>query len=399
MDFILYYVLRRFFISLNVADGRILLRKGIIFRRCFDIPISALTMVSSKQTLLLRLLRGRKLTLHTLSGKVSFYLKKGERLPLPQRHYKGSVQAGFGCTALAALCSTKMLAGTILFSTTIARTGRIFGSGYYDGIIAAIKQTAGGLSDILSRLKITVPRFTAILAVFAAAAWIFAFFLNLLRFSRFRMKLCKGSVLVTHGVITLYQQWTVSDNLGAAEIRETASALIFGAAPVYCFGTMLAPPLKKEKRNIVLKALLGTEISAGKRVKPTAKSAMGHIGAPMWWSIANAAALTAYRITGSDPALLTLLWGGLGLSLWYCLLYLMYMRRCIFMRGKSGMLLSARRGTTLCTLVIPRIPQRFCVAANPFQRLSGLCDISVFCRGRTHLRLKSVSYVKVSELL
>lgn len=399
MDFILYYVLRRFFISLNVADGRILLRKGIIFRRCFDIPIRALTMVSSKQTLLLRLLRGRKLTLHTLSGKVTFYLKRGERLRLPQRRCKGSVSTSFGCTVLAALCSTKMLAGTIVFSTAIARTGRIFGSGYYDGIISAIEQTAGGLSDILSRLKITVPRFTATIAVFAAAAWIFAFILNLLRFSRFKIKLFRGGAAASHGVITLYRQWTISDNLGAAEIRETASALLFGAAPVYCFGAMLAPPLKKEKRNIVLKALVGAEIPNGKCVKPTAKSAMGHIGAPLWWSIANAAALTAYRITGSDPALLTLLWGGLSLSLWYCLLYLMYMRRCIFLRGKNGILLSARRGTALYTLIIPHIPQRFCVAANPFQRFSGLCNISVFCCGRAHLRLKSVSYVKVSELL
>lgn len=399
MDFILYYVFRRFFISLNVADGRISLRKGLVFRRCCDIPISAITMVSSKQTLLLRLLRGRKLTLYTLSGKVSFYLKGGERLQLPQRHFVGGARTSLGCTVLAALFSTKMLTGTIVFSTAIARVGSIFGSGYYDGIIAAIEQTAGSLSDVLSRLKITVPRFTATLAVFAAAAWIFAFILNLLRFSRFRIKLCRGGVLAAHGLITLYQQWTASDNLDAAEIRENAGTLLFRTAPVYCFGAMLVPPLGKKKRNVILKALLGAEISAGKNVKPTAKSIMGHIGTPLWWFIANAAVLTAYRITGSDPALLTLLWGGLGLSLWYCLLYLIYMRRCIFLRGKNGMLLSARKGTAFCTLVIPRKPQRFCVAENPFQRLSGLCDISVSCRGGVRLRLKSVSYIKVSELL
>lgn len=396
----MYFVFRRFFVSLKATSDSIQLRKGLIIRCYYDIPISAVISVSVKRSLLLRFLRGRKITLRTLSGKVSLYLRDHERFELfPARSFKATLRPKRGPIVLAALCSTRMLGGTVVFGTAITRIGSVFGSGYYDGIIAAIEQTAGGLNEFLDSLRITVPRVTTFLAVFAAAAWVFAFIRNLLRFSRFRLSLGRGYAVITHGFVTLYEQQVVSDYLGAAVIRENAAALILGAAPVYCHGVMLSPPLKKKKQMAVLRSFLGAKSLCTRSVKPPRKALFGHIGVPFWWAAANAALLVLYRITGLGPMLRTLLWCGLGLSLWYCVLYWIYMRRSVFSHGRDGILLSARKGTSLYTLCAPTEAERFRIDRNPFQLKSGLCDVKLFCRGRISLRLRNIGYVKLSGLL
>lgn len=400
MEFILYFVFRRFFVSLQTDRGVIRLRKGLVFRRFYDIPISAITCVSVKRSPALRLLRGRRITLRTLSGKESFYLRDHEFFELfPAHKYKGLLRPRCGSVALAALCSTRMLGGTVVFATTISRIGSVFGSGYYDGIISAIEQTAGGLSELLHSLRITVPHVTTVLAVFAAAAWAFAFLRNLLRFSRFRLRLGRGSAVITHGIITLYEQQVVSDNLGGAVTRENASALLFGAAPLYCHGVMLVSPLKRSKLAAVMRAFLGISRLSADTIKPPRKALFGHIGVPFWWAAGNAAALLLYRTTGSDPTLRTLLWGGLGLSLWYCLLYWMYMRRSGLSRGNDGLVLAARKGTAMYTVFIPQKAERIRIDRNPFQLKSGLCDVKLFCRGRISLRLRNIYHAKLSGLL
>ncbi len=385
---------------MSTSCDRIQLRKGLILRHYYDIPLSAVTCISVKKAPLLRMLRGRKITLRTLSGKVSFYLRDHERFePFLPANVKAVLRPKAGAQMMAALCSTRMLGGTVVFATSISRIGSVFGSGYYDGIITAIEQTAGGLSDILESLRITVPRVTAVLAVFAAAAWVFAFIRNLLRFSRFRLRLGRGCAVIAHGFITLYEQYVVSDNLGAVVARENATALLFGAAPLYCHGVMLAPPLKKEKRKAVLRVFVGVGQLSANAAKPPFKVLLGHIGVPLWWAVGNAAALLVYRITGSDPTLRTLLWGGLGLSLWYCLLYWVYMRRSGLLCGRDGMSLSARKGTSMYTMFVLNRAERFSIVRNPFQLKSGLCDVKLFCRGRVSLRLKNIYYAKLSGLL
>lgn len=400
MEFILYFVLRRFFVSLKTVRDGIQLRKGLIFRRYYDIPTSAVLCVSVKKTLLLRLFRARRITLRTLSGKVSLYLRDYERFDIfPSRSCKALLRPKAGSVLLAALCSTRMLGGTVVFATAISRIGSVFGSGYYDGMIAAIEQTAVGLNDILESLRIAVPRVTTVLAVFAAAAWLFAFFRNLLGLSRFRLRLGRGFAVASHGFFTLYEQQIASDACGAAVIRENAAAILFGAAPIYCRGAMLAPALTKEKRSAILRVFLGGDTLSEKALKPPTKALLGHIGVPLWWAVGNGVALLVYRITGSDPTFRTLLWGGLGLSLWYCLLYWIYMRRSRIMCGRNVAVLSARKGTSMYTICICGKADHFRIDRNPFQLRSGLCDVKLFSRERISLRLKNIYYAKLSGLL
>jgi len=400
MEFIFYFILRRFFVSLQTDSERLILRKGLIFRRIYYVPISSVTVISQKRTPLLRLLRARKVTVRTLSGKISFYLRSYERFEiLPKPKARAKLRARFGSSALCAFTHTRALGAAVVFATAISRVGSVLGSGYYDGIIAAIEQTAVGLSDFLDSLRITVPRITTVIAVFTGAAWLFAFINNLLKLSRFRLTLAEGFAKTSHGTFTLYEEVLVTNDLGAVLTRRTASALAFKAAPMYCFGTLLFPALKEKKRRSLLRIFLGTKPPSALEAAPPKRALLGHISCPLWWSAANALLLFLCCITGSDPILRTVLWGGLSLSLWYCILYFLYMRRSGVSKTHSMLIISARKGTALHTLTLTKAAEYRRFDRNIFQMHTGLCDVCIFCRGKLKLKLKNMYYAKLSELL
>ena len=206
MEFIFYYILRRYFASICYQDGTLLLRKGLFFRRYYRIPWTAIRRIDIRRTLPLRLLRGKRVTICTFSGNTSFYLHNNEALGfLPKNRTYPVVKPHFSSVLAGAFSQTKALGGTVLFSITITRLESLFGSVYYDALSRLIRDTANGLDELLRSLRIAVPRLTAALAVFVAAAWLFAFVRNILQLSRYTVTFGRKAVTVQHGVITLYE--------------------------------------------------------------------------------------------------------------------------------------------------------------------------------------------------
>ncbi len=402
MEFIFYFVFRRFFVSLNFDEKCIHLRKGLILRRVYNIPCRSVTCAEIKRTPLLRLLRGKKVTLYTLSGKVSFYLRKDESLPIFKTpHVYNTLCPGFGALLLGTFSRTRALGGTVVFSVAISRIGTVLGSNYYDGIINAINRTAGDLRDVLESLRIAVPRVTAVLAVFIGASWLFAFIRNLLRFCRFRLRLGRGYACASHGFITLYEEMFVPNALGTVIVRDTASTLLFKAAPIYCHGRMLAPPLLKKKRSSVLRAFLGeSEMPDVFQAAPPKRALFGHIALPLGWGAFAAALLLLCYITDSAPILRTFLWGGVMLCLWRCIIFGIYMKHTGFGRKRTVTVAAARKESILVTAYIPSEQAVYHrIDRNPFQHYSGMCDLRLFCRGKIKLRLRNMYYAKISGLL
>lgn len=380
--------------------GGIRLEKGPLFRRVYDVPVSAVLAAEVRRTLLLRLLRGKKITLFTLSGKVSFYLKRDEPLIfLPQ---KGSARfrPKFASVLFGAFTDTRAFSGMIVFSAALARVGSIFGSDYYDGIVDMINRTAAGLSDLLDTLQIAVPRITAVLAVFAAAAWVFAFLRNVMKYARFAVSADREAAVIRHGLITLYERVVVRNNLGAVTIRDTASTLLLRAAPVYFRNMMILPPLYGDIRRRAVHTLLGLKAPAEFAVKPPKRALFGHIAMPLGWGGFNLALLILTYIAGGALMLRSLLWGGLALCAWYCILYGAYMYRSGIYRNNGILFAAARKGARLATLLLPLERESLRrMERNPFQRISGMCDISFYVQGGIRLRVRNMYCRSVSGLL
>ncbi len=400
MEFVLYFIFRRFFVKFKMDSDGILLSKGLLFRRVYDIPISAVTAFEIKRTLLLRFFRGKKVTLFTLSGKVSFYLHKNEPIPFFQTNQGGRIFCPkFSSVLLGAFAETRALSGVILFSVTLARIGSVFGSGYYDGIVNMIDRTAGNISALLDAFHIAVPRITAVIAVFVSTAWLFAFFRNIARLSRF--KVCRNdNVVITHGIVTLYERVVVPNSLNAVIIRDTAVMMLFDAAPVYCYGMMLLPPLKRKKQKSALRVLLSVSPPERFSVRPPKKALFGHIAVPFGWGVADLTALVLVYIYGEAPILRSLLWGGLVLCIWYCTVFAIYMYRSGIYIGGGVLFCRSRRGTRLYTVLLSEKNEVYRrIDRNVFQRFSGMCDVSFYIIGRVRIRIRNIFYRVVSGLL
>ena len=172
MNFLLYFLLRRLFVRMELTPDSISVSRGLIFRRRCEIPLSAVTRIEIRRTVLLRLLRGKRVEISTLSGGVWFYLSSRERLPfLPE--YSGACVKAAPLQAIAgAFIDTRALSGVITFGLLLNRTGNVFGSESFSRIMSLLVGAADEITRLLSALHIGVPRVTAFIGVFIGAAWL-----------------------------------------------------------------------------------------------------------------------------------------------------------------------------------------------------------------------------------
>ena len=393
MDFLFYYVLRRFFVSVKTDVRGLTLRKGLIFRRLCFIPVEVITTVRIKRTPLLRLLHASKVTVSALGGKVSFYIKQNEKLGfLPQQDNAYRIRHKFSSIMFGAFCETKALGGTIIFSATLVRIGNVLGSGYYNRIISTINKTAEDLDRVLSAMRIAVPKLASVLAVFIAASWLFAFVRKLVQLYQFSISIGNRFSTASHGLFTLYEDIVVHNDLVTTFIPQNAAAILFGAAPIHCGYILFALPMKKKKQSSVLRLLLGCDIPYHPDQSPPKEALFGHIAVPFGWGITNAAALLLCYITGADPILRTILWSAVWICIWYCVLFAIFMKRTgLTVQNNDLCIISARHGLALHTAFVPKgnmIYRR--KDTNPIQAKKGMCDIRIFCRGKYRQRLRNM---------
>lgn len=397
MKIILYYLLRRFFVKLRFERGYIVLEKGLALRRRAVVPLKTITRTEIRRGPLLRLLYAKKITVETLSGKISFYMKKNEELPFLPKNRGPVIRPKRSSVFFGAFVDTRALSGVVLFSFTLYRIGKIFGSGYIERIIAAISDTAAGLSGTMERLHIAVPRAAAIAAVFLLTAWGFAFVTKLLGMADFRVSSHGGFITVRRGLITLYEQVVVLNNLDAVISCQTVSAIAARKAPLYARSTMIFPPVGGNDVRRVLGSLCGMDIRASAETKPPLRALFGHCAVPLGWAGGFSAVLVLtklalhFNLIPSAELLKTLLWYGLAASLWAVLACGLYWRFSGISEGSELLMIAARKGYRLYDGYIPkRMTVLKTLSQNPFQRRGGLCDLTITLYGKRRFRLRGI---------
>ena len=88
----MYFLLRRIFLRVDLARDTVRVSKGLLLRRQFCIPFSAVTKVEVRRTPVLRLLRGKRVEISTLSGGVSFYKSANLKPSVVFRPYEPPAQ-------------------------------------------------------------------------------------------------------------------------------------------------------------------------------------------------------------------------------------------------------------------------------------------------------------------
>lgn len=401
MDFLLYFVLRRIFLRTELSPGNIVVTKGLLLRRRCEIPFAAVTKIEIRRTLVLRLLRGKRVEISTLSGGVFFYMRNNERLPFLPDYDGIHIKAGALQSIAGAFVDTRALSGVITFGLFLNRIGGVFGSESFDRIMSAMLGAAEGLSQTLGVLHIGVPRITALAAVFVGAAWLFVFFRKALGMLRFRLSCESGFITIQRGVFTLYECRLVRNNLTACLRCDTLTTLLLRSAPLYCHDVMLFPPVSRRTADRILSKMCRLPLPQEGRIKPPFSAIFGHCAVPLGWLAGFAAALALTFIAepiGAD-LVQSLLWSGVVISLWFTVTYAIYMRMSGASRERGMTGLAFRRGARIYTAVIPdvKIPMKK-IGRNIFQKFSGMCDITLAVAGRRRYKLRNVPHWDIERL-
>lgn len=385
MNFLFYYILRRYFIRLELSDTQIRLEKGILLKRAAMIPVSVITEIAIKRTLFLRIFHAKEVTIHTLGGKIRFYLQKDESIPFIPEFRGVKIKPKFTEILFGAFIDTRALGGIFVFVAILRKIGTLFGGDYSNKIVSAISTAADNVRHTLELLHIAVPKIAAFMAIFALASWITAYLRKAARLSKFEISRCGNILHIGSGLITLYEHTLVLNSDGIyAQSRDTITTIITNRVPMYLRNTMILPCVKRQNLERAVRALCRITLPKSK-ISPPKRAFMGFCGAPLGWSGAFTAALIL--VYGSEKLrsamiLKTALYSGIIVSLYAAAICLLYMKRSGISTGRS-VRVSARTGLRLYNSVFPRgnIRMETC-SQSLFQYRSGLCNIRVFTVGR-----------------
>lgn len=398
MNFLLYYILRRYFVRLKPSNDQIYLEKGILLKRSAIIPVPAITEIIMKRTPFLRIFRAKEVTIHTLNGKIKFFLHKNEKLPFVPEIRCVKIKPRFTEILFGAFIDTRALGGIFVFVAILRKIGALFGGDYSNKIVDAISTAAENVRRALELLHIAVPKIAATLAVFALASWFFAYLRKAARLSRFEI-FRRGNILrVKSGLITLYEHTLVLNSDGIyAQSRDTATTIIAKRAPLYLRNTMILPCVKCEKLGQAVHTLCGMTLPKSK-ITPPNRAFMGFCGAPLGWSGAFAAALVLVYCTGLSLAMIlkTALYSGVIVNLYAAAICLLYMKRSGIAAGKS-VCVSSISGLRLYNFVLPC--ENVCMETRSqslFQLKSGLCDIRVATVGKRKFKARQLIKTETS---
>lgn len=403
MEFIFFYLLRRFFIELKLSPEQAVIRKGLLVRRTSVLPLSAVTMIDVRRSLLLRIFRAKRVVLHTLGGRAAFYLRRDEPLPFVGEVKGRELRPQPRSVVFGAFTDTRALSGVVIFTLTILRLGQLPGN-YYEKLMSALVVTAEEMSKILRLFDVTIPRVTVVAAVFVSAAWLFALVRKLLRLYKFRVYISPQYVTVRHGLVTLYERTLVRNNPVPVVCCDTLSTLVTGAAPLYCHGAMLFPPTDFDARERLLRILCGIKPTRERAVKPPPRALFGHCAAPLGWLAACAGSAILlwigeyYGIVGYTALLRPILWTGAAASLWHTVTYGIYMLHSFISLGDISRI-THRSGARLYTVFIPRARLAGgSIRTNPFQRRGEMCDAVLYAAQRHRLKLRNLELKHVQRI-
>lgn len=393
MNLLLYFFLRKIFVKLDFTEKYIYLRKGVILRRFSVIPLSNIVRVTVERSLTMRAFGAKEITVFTVRGKITFYLRKSEPLLFLPEIRSVSLKPRFSELLFGAFADTRALGGIALLAAFLRRLSKLFGGEYFDGVISAITSTAETLTNALSVLHIAVPKIAAVLAVFVLAAWSLAFARKLLRLANLRAARHGNLLRVQSGAITLYEHTLVLNSAAAVSVSPL-SAMLAKRAPIYLRGIMIYPSAAIAKAAKIIRVLCNIPIDSAPRLNPPKSSFFGFCAVPFWWSVGFSAVLALVYISDSLRSamlLKTMLYCGLIVSLYAAAVSLVCMSRSGLTVGKRTVGLSMRRGLRLFAYSVPRgTIMEDAVSQNVFQRRTGLCHIRLATAERSRLTARQL---------
>lgn len=391
MRFIIFFLLRRFFVRVECNSEKIVVTKGIFLVRTAEVPLRSIVRITVRRSLFFRVFRAKEVEVFCNFGSVKFFLGRDEIFPtsgtFPENAELAEFvkSAKFSEEAFGAFSDTRALGGAFLFAAALARLSGLLGDEYSERVSAFLEKllsdAVSNVSGLLRSAQIFIPRAAVAVAVFVLAGWVFAFLKKLLSLTRFRVAFVGETALVKSGMLTLYEH-TLFLNSSAAVYEESVMSLLLDLAPVRARGVILFPAVGRGKARVVGRHSVGSPL----------RSFWGHCGAPLVVAAAAGAGLAcrlAFPSLRSAELLETALLCALAASLYAAAVRAVYIRCSGISPTEHAVAVTASKSLRLRSAVLPR-ERIVCIVRrrNLFNKSRG--NVEFFTQERLRFKARQI---------
>ena len=391
--------------TVELADGVLTVRSGVLFRRCCRFPVEQVSAVELRRSLLCRMLGAGVLTIYFRAGsnlrsvKLTLPVWWARRLSrrLVPDAAAASAFAPVGAERLLFVLLSANMIATAFLSVVAAR--RIFSLLGEDFKALAID----GITRIEHLLTAFLPAGVSLLAALALLFFALSLLGSLLRTYRF-MAARSGGVLVSRGGLLTYTERRVFvDAITSSCLKITPAARLLRCCPVYltagCFRGEDLPIFTLNKKNLPQLRRLLPEFCLPENplCNPRRKSLPQYLWKPgSLLALLCALGTVSLRVLPAVTPLLGLL-ALLALGVLLCNLEGIF--REGFCRNDNRTLsVSYCRGFTRHLVLIYTDDISLRISRFPTAASAGRCDLRVYTPARRAYHLRGVEFFRAREL-
>lgn len=251
-------VLNWYFYTYDIDSEKIVVKKGVLYKKETVVFFSKVTTVSITDPFYLRIFGAQYLRADTLGGgpkrtDLSIYLSQKNAEDI-----KEYLQGEFGLDSkqlyvpktssilALALLTSNSLGGILFFSTFISQTGKLLGEEISEMVLTTFE-------DIARKLAFGLPPATAAIAYTLIFSWILSFIVAFLTYRNFNLRRSRDILYIKGGTITPRRYYIKYRDINFADIRQSIITKTFKLYSMYISAVGYG------KRNDDIRCVIPTE--------------------------------------------------------------------------------------------------------------------------------------------
>ena len=205
-------------ISVGVKEGKILIKKGFVFKSQWSIPLDRLTAIHTQRTLLCLIFGGIKIIVETQAGRgkkadFEFYVNRRD-LPrfvncITNIKATNPIKSSLRQSVLLALSETSAWSGLLLFATAINYLGRFLGRKINTEVLSK-------LTDSVKKAGLIIPPVTATVAGLILIGFLLSFLVSVVHHLSHSVEQTDKIIHVKQGVLLRSHTYLFVNNIPCA---------------------------------------------------------------------------------------------------------------------------------------------------------------------------------------
>ncbi len=400
----------------SIENNYIAVKYGCLIKRESIIPIDHVHSIIIKKLIIPSIFGAIKLKINVPSGKkresdinLTVYRKSVENSIdeiFPRKKLESLYKASAMKIFLMSMSWSNSATGLLIASPFINKIGSVLGEEISERIYSTI--------DIsMNLVAIGVPPLAATVAFIFLAGWLVSLFLQLLRYSNFKLKKSEGSIIINRGLIGTTKMIIDIESINSISIKQTLMMRCFKLYSAYINAigsgkdkgdkSMLVAATSFENILQILNIISDLRFNSDKKISPPKRALKGYIWLPILNIILVIILSLALICLGVYISLIFIadIFLLIIIGWWLSIRIIAYYTSFISVEDNTVLLSSYKRLSLITTSMKLNKVQKIKISQNPLQKLSGLADVKIFIYSNRneYFTIKKIPHTDVENLV